>query len=74
MRPPKLEWQGSHAGKYMVQSEIVRGEPRVYYAVQLAGGKWEGPSRRTEKAAMIDAEYHSAGRLEERPLCFAYSI
>lgn len=75
MRPPKLNWEDSRANGYYVQSEQVRGEPRRYYAIcVLAGRRWSGPSRRSESAAMIDAEYHAAGRLAERPACFAYSL
>lgn len=79
MRPPKLDWDDAFAGSYMIQSAIVRGEPRVYYAI-LRGGtgrhpeRWSGPSRRTQNAAKIDAEYHAAGRLEDRPPCFAYRL
>ena len=65
-RPPRLSWYGGgyHADQYMVQSEIIRGEPRVYYA---QGPGLTGPSRPTLRAAQIDAEYHAAGRTSERP-------
>jgi len=64
---------------YFVQSETVRGEPRVHYAETYARrsngmAHWFGPSRRTAGAAWIDAQWHVAERFDERPRCFAYQI
>lgn len=76
-RPPKLSWVGAHSSDYIVQSEIVRGEPRIYYAIVLGSyrhNRWTGPSRRTEAAAKIDAEYHAAGKWSERPPCFSFTL
>lgn len=44
--------------EYMIQSEHIRGEPRVYYA-KTRDGKWSGPSRFSEKSAIRDAEKHA---------------
>lgn len=71
MKPPMLDWNGNQAGIYFVRSKQTKGSPRQFCAV-LASPCWEGPARRSAIAARIDAEYHSAGRLDERPPCFAY--
>jgi hypothetical protein len=64
--------------EYIVQSETVRGEPRRHWAEtrerHRGWPKWAGPSRRTQRAAWIDAEYHVAGREADRPPCFAFTI
>jgi len=73
MRPPKLTWSGNQSsGPYQIQSEQVRGEPRVYYAELVSRAAayhsvlWSGPSRSNRRSAQIDAEYHAAGRAAER--------
>lgn len=50
---------------YVVQSETVRGEARVHYAMRRDEA-WSGPSRPKRQAAELDAEYHVAGRFAER--------
>ncbi len=72
-RPPRLLWRCGFADGYMIQSEIVRGEARVFYATKI-DGSWEGPYRRSERPAMIDAEYHAAGRPDDRPIVFGYNF
>lgn len=65
-RAPKLTWsdKGTRSGHYIIQSEQVRGEPRMYWAILLnpiRAGRldWEGSTRTYQRAAQIDAEDHA---------------
>lgn len=69
-RPPRLEWKGHRAIVERSGLRVLLYDISFIYHGEgcraICNNGWDGPFRKKVRTAQIDAEYHAAGRWNER--------